>query len=291
MDKERNYLEEERKDLSAADIGHVNEDGPERAPAYVLLPGDPNRIVTMASQWDGGALGPEGYKGKAQVWTLARQAKAAVGTYKGAPIGAWSTGIGGPSAEFTFTDVVGRGGETFIRVGTTGTLSEDVKIGDIIINDANIRLDGTSNLYVPDQFPAAASFEVTMALVQACETLGLSYHVGTGCTCGSFYTGQCRPGYKGFYPSHLDDMFKDLKAAGVLNFEMEGATLSTLARLYGKRFGMCAVVVAHRITGEWLEDPETERNACLAGAEALKILSDWDAKKKALGKPYYFPGL
>ena len=86
-------------------------------------------------------------------------------------------------------------------------------------------------------------------------------------------------------------MLADLKKAGVLNFEMEGATLSTLLRLYGKRFGMCAVVVAHRCTGEWNEDPEAEKAACLAGAEAVKILVGWDEAKKAAGKKYYFPGL
>lgn len=269
------------KPLSAADKGHVNTAGPAKAPAYVLLPGDPNRIVTMADQWDEGA----------EVCTLARQGKAAVGAYKGAAIGAWSTGIGGPSAEFTLHEILDLGGETFIRVGTTGAIQENIAVGDIIINDANIRLDGTSNLYVPESFPAAASYEVTLALVQACENLGLRYHVGTGCTCGSFFTGQCRPGYNGYYPSHLDGLLSDLRAQGVLNFEMEGAALSTLLRLYGKRFGMCAVVVAQRCTGEWNEDPEAEKAACLAGAEAVKILTEWDAAKKAAGKEYYFPEL
>ena len=276
----------EHKALSAADRGHVNEAGPEKAPKYVLLPGDPNRVVSMAAQWDGGT---EGETGAPQIWTLARQQKCAVGTYKDAPIGAWSTGIGGPSAEVVLEEILDKGANTFIRVGTTGTIREGVAVGDIIINDAHIRLDGTSNLYVPEAFPAANSYEVTMALVQACENLGLRYHVGTGCTCGSFFTGQCRPAFGGYYPSHLDAMLADLKKAGVLNFEMEGAALSTLCRLYGKRFGMCAVVVAQRCTGEWNEDPEAEKAACLAGAEAVRILADWDEAKHKAGKKYYFP--
>ena len=180
----------QEKPLSAADKGHVNTNGPEKAPPYVLLPGDPDRVVTMTQQWDGIRNASDRALMPPQVWTLARQAKCAVGTYMGAPIGAWSTGIGGPSAEFTLHEILDKGGETFIRVGTTGAIQPDIAVGDIIINDANIRLDGTSNLYVPDQFPAAASYEVTLALVQACENLGLRYHVGTGCTCGSFFTGR-----------------------------------------------------------------------------------------------------
>ena len=86
-------------------------------------------------------------------------------------------------------------------------------------------------------------------------------------------------------------MFADMRAAGVLNFEMEGATVTTLSRLFGKRSGMCATVVSHRLTGEWKEDPEAEKSACLAGAEAVRILTEWDRAKAESGKRYYFPGL
>ncbi len=43
---------------------------------------------------------------------------------------------------------------------------------------------------------------------------------------------------------------------------------------------MCASVVANRITGEWNETVQGEQNACLVGAEALRILNTWDEKKK-----------
>ena len=270
-----------RSSLSASELGHVDTAAPERAPGYVLLPGDPNRVEKMAAQWDEGA----------KLYTLSRRSAAAVGTYKGVELGAWSTGIGGPSAECTLTDLAARGTHTFIRVGTTGAIQEGIRIGDIIINDSNVRLDGTSHLYVRDEYPAAASYEVVLALVQACENLGLRYHVGTGCTCASFYTGQCRTSYGGYRPSHLDADFADLRQAGVLNFEMEGATVTTLSRIFGKRAGMCASVVAQRITGEWDETAEGEYNACLAGAEAVRILTEWDRKKAEQGKRYYFPGL
>lgn len=269
-----------RQGLSASELGHVDTAAPETAPGYVLLPGDPNRIALMASQWD-----------ESREYTLSRAQRAAVGTYHGARIGAWSTGVGGASTEPVLTDLASRGAHTFIRVGTTGAIQEGIEIGDIIINDSHVRLDGTSRLYVRDEYPACASYEVVAALVQACENLGLRYHVGTGCTCASFYTGQCRTGYGGYRPSWLDDMFPDMRAAGVLNFEMEGAAVITLSRLFGKRAAMCASVVAQRITGKWDETAQGEYNACLAGAEALRILSQWDEKKRQAGKRYYFPGL
>ena len=262
-------MQETKDTRSAAEKGHVEQNLPEDLPRYFLLPGDPNRVDVMASQWDDGV----------QTYDLARRNRAAVGTYKGSPIGAHATGMGGGSTEIYLTDLIERGVDTFIRVGTTGTLQEDVKMGDIIINDASVRLDGTSDLYIMKEFPAAADYRVTAALVEACERLGYRYHVGTGCTAASFFTGQCRPTVGGYYPSHLDGLFADLKAAGVLNFEMEAATLMTMARIFGKRAGMCAVVVAHRITGEWLEDPEAEARACRVGAEALHILAEQDQRK------------
>lgn len=274
-------VESAREGLSASELGHVDTAAPEQVPGYLLLPGDPNRVSKMAAQWDPGA----------REFTLNRGAKGAVGRYGGADLGAWSTGIGGPSAECVLTDLAAKGGHTFLRVGTTGAIQPHIRIGDIIINDAHVRLDGTSRLYVRDEFPAAASYEVVTALVQACETLGLRYHVGTGCTCASFYTGQCRTTYGGFRPQGLDDMLADLQGAGVLNFEMEGATVVTLSRLFGKRAAMCASVVANRVTGEWDETPQGEANACLAGAEALRLLSEWDRKKKTAGKRYFFPSL
>ena len=63
-------IEEARRGLSASELGHVDEAAPERAPGYVLLPGDPNRVPKMAAQWDGGA----------KLYTLSRGLTAAVGT-------------------------------------------------------------------------------------------------------------------------------------------------------------------------------------------------------------------
>ena len=254
--------------------------GPGDVGNYCILPGDPGRCRAIAQAFDD----------PVHVRTN-REYETWTGTLLGERVSVVSTGIGGPSAAIAMEELANLGVHTFIRVGTTGAIQEDIRIGDIIINDSNVRLDGTSRLYVRDEYPAAASYEVVLALVQACENLGLRYHVGTGCTCASFYTGQCRTTYGGYRPSWLDAEFEDLRRAGVLNFEMEGATVTTLSRIFGKRAAMCASVVAQRITGEWDETPQGEYNACLAGAEAIRILTEWDRKKAEQGKKYYFPGL
>ena len=53
--------------------------------------------------------------------------------------------------------------KNFIRVGTTGSIQKDVELGDLVINKAAVRLDGTSQHYAPLNFPAVASFELTLA--------------------------------------------------------------------------------------------------------------------------------
>lgn len=195
-------------------------------PRYVLLPGDPERVDFMASQWE-----------TSEVIALPRGYRAAVGTYKGVRIGAVSTMMGAPSLDIVLADLVKLGIDTFIRVGTCGTLKEDIEPGSLIINDASVRLDGTSHFYVRNEFPAVASHEVTFALVDAAATNGFSHCVGTGATTGSFIAGQGRPGFNGYVAPEGERILEEMKRAGVLNFEMETAALLTLARIYGLRAG------------------------------------------------------
>lgn len=276
-------IEKARQGLSDAEIGGIATEGyvVDDMGGYTLMPGDPKRISIMAAQWD---------EGTAREYDLTRGHRSATGKYKGTPISAMSTGVGGPSLELPLHVLAASGVHTFIRVGTTGAIQPGINMGDIIINDCNVRLDGTSHLYVRDEYPAAASFEVTMALAQACENLGFTYHIGVGCTAASFYAGQSRTSFGGYKRSDMMDSFEDMRSAGVLNYEMEGSALFTMARLFGLRAGMCASVIAQRLDGDFYEDGG-EKRACLVGAEAVRLLTEWDAKKMAVGKPYIVPSL
>jgi uridine phosphorylase len=235
-----------------------------KMPRYVLLPGDPDRVKVMAGQWDG----PE-------IVDLPRGYRAAVGSYRGARICAVSTGIGAPSLEGVFNDLAKAGVDTFIRVGTTGTLLAEIKTNSMIINDASVRLDGTTNLYVRPEFPAAASHEVTFALADAAAASKVAYRVGTGATTGSFTVGQGRPGLNGFRSVEGERIFDEMKRVGIINFEMETAALLTFARIFGKRAGSICSVIANRVTGEWGDHGGID-TACLIGAEAVRRLTVWD---------------
>jgi len=267
-------IQEDVATASTGDRRRINAIRALGLPRYVLLPGDPDRVDLMASQWE-----------DANVVQLPRGYRAAVGTYKGARIGAVSTMVGAPSLDGILTDLAALGADTFIRVGTCGTLREEIETGSLIINDASVRLDGTSQFYVRPEYPAVASFDVTFALVDAAATAGLAHRVGTGTTSGSFYAGQGRPGINGYLSLESERIFEEAKRSGVLNFEMETAALLTLSRLHGFRAGSICSVIANRITGVWGENGGVAR-ACQTAAEAVYRLTNWDAKASSADRRY-----
>ncbi len=246
---------------------------------YVLLPGDPDRSERIAKLWD--------------EWRFVARHREYVtytGKYKGAPISVTSTGIGSPAAAIAVEELLRVGAHTFIRVGTTGAIQPDIKVGDVIITTASVRMEGTSKQYVRVEYPAVASYEVVMALVEAAERLGVRYHVGITATTDSFYTGQARPGYGGYKQSWMDTLIPDLRAARVLNFEMESAAILTLSNIYGARAGCVCAVLANRITDEFAVGAGIE-NAIRVANEAVSILYEWDKAKEKAGKKFFYPDL
>ncbi|MCL5985286.1 MAG: nucleoside phosphorylase [Actinobacteria bacterium] len=246
---------------------------------YVLMPGDPERVPLIGKNWDE-------YKEVA----FNREYRSAVGIYKGVNISACSTGIGGPSTEIAFVELSRVGCDTFIRVGSTGAIQPEIECGDMIINTGAVRLDGSSDLYVRKEYPAVASYEVTMALIEACENLEKRYFLGISACSASFYAGQSRLSLGDYWQSSFDTNFEDLVKMGVTNYEMETATLFVLASLSKFRAGSICGVIGNRITDEWSTEgfeEDVSRVAC----EAVGILSSWDKLKARTGKRYVFPGM
>jgi uridine phosphorylase len=201
---------------------------------YVLLPGDPGRVPIVAAHWD-----------KARLVAQNREYTTYTGVYKGVPITCTSTGIGCPSTAIAIEELARVGARVFIRIGTCGTFQDDVRIGDLAIFDAAMRYDGASHLYVPPEFPAVASFEVTQALIHAAQSLGVRHHVGMTRSADSFYARHARPGssFNDFWQSDWAEHFADLRRLGVLGAEMESSIIFVLARVWGLRAGTVAVVV------------------------------------------------
>jgi uridine phosphorylase len=246
---------------------------------YVLLPGDPERVALIVARWaEGREIARE------------REHVTATGALRdGGAISACSTGAGGGSTASALEELIAIGGDTFIRVGTCGAIQSHIGPGDVVIHTGAVRLDGTSDQYVRPEYPAAAHHQVVLALVQAAARLGVRYHLGVTASTASFYTGQGRPGWRGYTQSWQEHLLPDLQRAGVLNFEMEAATIFTILGLYGLRGGSVCAVVANRVTDTMVK--EGVDTAIDVANEAVRVLQTWDAQSAAAGASIWFPDL
>ncbi|MBD3406229.1 MAG: uridine phosphorylase [Candidatus Lokiarchaeota archaeon] len=240
----------------------------------VLLPGDPKRVKKISSEWD--AFEEVGNH---------RQYVTHTGTYMKTPISACSTGIGGPGAAIAVEELANVGVQNFIRVGSCATLKKDIEIGNLIISTGAVRLEGTSKQYIRNEYPAIASYEVILALVEAAENIGVTYHLGLSASTDSFYLGQSRPGFGGYEQQWSKELIEELTRANVYNFEMEAATIFTLANLYGFRAGAVCAVYANRPRDEFAVKGENDVIRC--GNEAAKILAEIDEQKESRKKRYW----
>ena len=106
---------------------------PGEAGRYVIMPGDPKRCRLIAEYLDNPVLIAD-----------SREYITYTGFLEGEKVSVTSTGIGGPSAAIAMEELVKVGADTFIRIGTCGGMSLDVKSGDVVIASGAIRMDGTS---------------------------------------------------------------------------------------------------------------------------------------------------
>jgi uridine phosphorylase len=245
---------------------------------YLLVQGDPDRVPKITSLWD-----------SAKEVSCNREFRSFTGKYKGAPVSALSSGIGPACMAIAVHEASSIGVDTFIRVGSTGAIQKDINCGDLIISSAAVRLDYTSSCYVIPEYPAVASYEVLLALIEAAESLSIdNYHVGVTATTADFYAGQSRPARTAAF--QMENLLPTLQNIGVLNFEMETATLYTLASIYGLRACSVCAVYGNRCRNEFKEEAG-EGNAIKVANEAVRILHSWDKQKEKRNKRWFFPSL
>lgn len=201
---------------TAEDIGH-----------YVFLPGDPDRVPWIAS-----------YLENAQKVAQSREFTTYTGTLDGTRVSVTSTGIGGPSAAIAMEELAALGAHTFLRIGTCGGMQPELLPGALIIPTGAIRMEGTSQEYMPLAFPAVPDFGLMEHLVCAARAAAYDYHTGVVQCKDSFY-GQHSPETMPVAPTLLQN-WQAWKAAGTLASEMESAALFTVA---AARHVRCATIL------------------------------------------------
>lgn len=244
----------------------------------VLLPGDPERVETVVEDWDDHEIRGDH-----------REYRTVTGTHEGTPISVTSTGIGSPSAAIAVEELARVGADTLVRVGSCGSIVPEAAVGDLVITTSAVRQEGTSTEYVREEYPAAADPQIVSALVAAAEELEYDYHLGITCSTDSFYAGQSRPGFDGFEARDSEANIDELREAGVKNFEMEAASILTLASIYGLRAGAVCTVYANRETGEFRTEGEAKAAKC--ASLAVTYLERMDEAVEQSGSDHWHAGL
>ncbi len=204
---------------------------------YVLLPGDPARCEKIAQFFDDAHFVAQNRE--YVTWT---------GTLLGEKVSVVSTGIGSPSAAIAIEELVDVGADTFIRVGSSGSMQPDVHNGDIVVATASIRDEGTSAQYLPPEFPAVANIDVVNAMREGARSLDVAYHCGVVQSKDSFYGEVERTRMP--MAAALEERWNAWVAAGALCSEMESSILFVLASIYRKRAGGVLLVINDSELGE-----------------------------------------
>jgi len=239
---------------------------------YILTCGDPERVKKIADLFD-----------EINIERKHREFVTFTGKYKNIPLSVMATGIGADNTAIAVVESAQCvNNATYIRLGSTGAIQDNIELGDLIITKRALRYESVTLNYAPANIEAVASSEVLEALEKAAKELGYRYQVGTTCTASDFYAGQSRimPGF----PVQNPNLVKYLKLKGVKNFEMEMSTYFILAQVssYPLRAGGVCAVYANRSKNTVISTKgliKAEMKCIKTGLKAVEILYQIDRKK------------
>mgnify|MGYP000630133337 FL=1 len=229
---------------------------------YVFLPGSPERTEKIAAYFD-----------NPKEIAYNRDFRTFVGELDGVKVAVTSTGIGGPSAAIAVEELHQCGADTMLRVGTCASTSEKVSLGDVVIPNGAVRMEGVSTHYLPIEYPAVPDFQVVKAVEQAAQKLEFPYNVGVTITKASFYT-QTTPETKPVGPE-LVYKWQAYEKGGATSTSMECSVLFCVGASLGIRTS--SVMISATNFGEYSNDADDypsgwEERAIEVGIEAMKIM-------------------
>lgn len=215
----------------------------------VLLPGDPLRAKFIADT----------FLEDVTCYNEVRGMYGFTGTYKGKRISVQGTGMGVPSISIYSTELItAYGVKNLMRVGTAGSMQEDVKVRDIVLamsscTDSSVnknRFDGMD--YAP-----TASFNLLKTAYDKAVEHNITPKVGTIFTSDNFYNDK-------------KDAWKRWADYGCLAIEMETSALYTIASKFKVNALTILTISDSMVTGE--ETTAEERQTTFT--DMMKIALD-----------------
>jgi len=188
---------------------HIQLDESVQATA-AILPGDPARLDRIAP-----------FLKDVKELAYNREFRSLRGTWKGFPVIAISTGIGGSSAAIAIEELHKIGVNAMIRIGSCGALQKEIGLGDLIFACGAIRDDGTSKAYVKEIYPAVPDPRLLEHCMKIAQENGWKSHTGIVHS------------HESFYIDSNDAQEAEWSKLGVLGSDMETAALFTVGRIRG----------------------------------------------------------
>ena len=243
---------------------------PEQLAEKVILVGDPDRVNTVAANFD-----------SKECEISNREFHTTTGTYKGKRITALSTGIGCDNIDIvvneldalanidlkTRTEKPEHHTLTLVRIGTCGGLQPYTPTGTFIASAKSIGFDGLLNFYAGrnevcdldferafkqqvDWNPAMGNPYVAVADQELIDRIaGNDMVKGVTIACGGFFGPQGRQLRVPLADPKLNEKIEKFSYcdAQITNFEMESSALAGLSSLMGHKAGTFCMVIANRV--------------------------------------------
>ena len=168
-----------------------------------------------------------------------------------------------PDTAITTEILCGAGAQALIRVGSCGSLQENIRIGDLVIVTGAVRGDGTSRYYVAENFSTVAHGDIVDALKKAADSLNLRYHLGWIFTTDALF-------------QETPELVRQLNAQNISSIDMVTSTFLTIAQVRGKKAGAVLAVSDECLHGKFgFRDPqfiEAEKKTIEVVRRALQYL-------------------
>ena len=259
---------------------------PENIAHDIIFVGDQNRVEKITQFFD-----------SIEFSTQKREFKTQTGTYKGKRLSVISTGIGPDNIDIVMNELdalVNIDFETrqpkekltslnIIRIGTSGSLHEDIPVDSIVMSKFGLGLDNMLRSYVID---AITHPEIEEAFVQQTNwdlKKGKPYAIscseklekliesdqifkGFTATAPGFYGPQGRVLRLAIQDPELNHKMDTFKFGGnrITNLEMETAAIYGLSALLGHEALSLNAIIANRANGAFSEDPYRAVDALIA---------------------------
>ena len=255
----------------------INSDGsifhlhllPEQLADTVILVGDPGRVALVAEFFD-----------TVECRVSNREFNTVTGTYRGKRMTVLSTGIGIGNIDICVTELDAlatidfatrqekerKRQLTLVRLGTSGALQPDIRVGEALFSRTSVGFDGLLNYYAGRNEVCDLRLEKAfMAHTGWSELLPKPYFIDADRTLYEHFKDATREGITvaapGFYAPQgrwvrLRPQDPDLNAKiesfeyegrRITNFEMESSALAGLAALMGHRAATICTIIAQRV--------------------------------------------